>query len=88
MPDYGNAVVRAKALARANKWTVELFKPANFKAIMESVEANDPNAFATACTNANLTTEEKDWLWNYLERCDNGKWGSNKVRDFAAASGW
>jgi len=88
LPNYGDPVIRAKALARANKWKADLFQPANFQAIMESVEANDPDAFATACNNAGMDTAEKDWLWNYLKNCNSNLWSPTTVRDFAAASGW
>ena len=78
----------------------KLFQTNRFNAIMAALympknAAGRQNAFYGACGN-DLTTEEKDWLWNYLKNCfgdtdpplEVGHWKKGNVNDVAANSGW
>lgn len=96
---YSNQNTRNLARQRAKKLMTALFAPKNFAAIMKSVDPNkNRNAFNQACAVANLTTEETDWLWNYLKNCSAALYrpapDHRRVRDdpnnlnAVASSGW
>lgn len=85
-PDYSDYANFALARARAQKMLAELFKPHNFKAIMNTIEPTpNYNNFQTACSTAGLVSAEIDWLWNYLQHCEKSIY--DPVPE-AAASGW
>ncbi|MEJ2241871.1 MAG: hypothetical protein P8Y18_06995 [Candidatus Bathyarchaeota archaeon] len=89
-PPYNNPHA-AKAKVRAQKYLKALFKDDTYTAIMNSLEPNlKPNDFRKACSDAGLTTEETDWLWNYLKNCKKALWTNDKVRDDPplANAGW
>ncbi len=87
---YNDPQTAALARKRANKWLADMFKPENFKAIMNSVDpVLNQDAFNTACKNAGLTSSEINWLWAYLQHCNVALYSNPNVRDFPAAnSGW
>ena len=74
-----------------------LFQEANFDKITPILNkpigapGRDLAAFKAACP-ASLTEVEKEWLWNYLERCFEDdpvkKGGWKKVDDVLANSSW
>lgn len=78
----------------------KLFESNRYQAIMNAINMPDAapgrkNAFYNACGN-DVTTEEKDWLWHYLQNCfkpmdppySEGHWKKQEVRDVTAQSGW
>ena len=84
---------RAMALARAMKFQ-PLFNADFFDAIVDAIQIADPTARETAFDAAVenikwLTQKEKDWLWNYLQHC-NDVWSDVNVLDVhvAAKTGW
>ncbi len=94
---------RLLALSRAVKM-LELFKSPAFDNITAALDMptgtgqqqNARKAAFDAALPAWLVQSEKEWLWNYLERCNRsgaGGWGKGHVghQDWlpeAASSGW
>jgi len=84
-------VQRDKALQRALKWT-KLFKKAHFDPICDAItaasEEDKRKFFDDACDNIpGLTTDEREWLWNYLSHCG-ALWDKTGVLEAAAGTPW
>jgi hypothetical protein len=86
---------RAMALARANKFK-PLFNSGHFDDIVDAIQVPDDPAgtrraaFDTAVASINwLTPSEKDWLYNYLQHCED-VWNNPNIPDgvVAASTGW
>ena len=86
---------RRMALARAMKFQ-PLFNAKHFDAIVDAIQMEDvppgtrKTEFDAAVAGITwLTAEEKGWLWNYLQHCED-VWDDPNVLDVAVAAktGW
>jgi hypothetical protein len=85
-----NRYLAMRRAVRMNK----LFKEAHFDAIMGALylpedapgHTERKDAFYTACGSAGLDPVEKDWLWNYLQHCNQTGFPGHTWRDLPEAA--